>query len=164
MKTCNNLRLWLRHSPGSSPSAECLLKGTTPQDTWKVPFSSSFWWHRSLRGLRCPRWISSQLLALPCRTIPPTRALLRPALFKCTLTLTPPYPTLLASAQNRRSAVGTRVAFGLIIKTESRNLLSLGAGALFLSPPPPSETQRIVLFQNGCCFPLPSAILMLSHV
>lgn len=46
--------------------------------------------------------------------------------------LTPPYPALLASAQNRRSTVGTRVAFQLTIKTQSRTLLSLEAGAIIM--------------------------------
>lgn len=50
-----------------------------------------------------------------------------------TCTLTPPYPTLLASAQNRCSTVGAWVAFELTIKTQSRNLLSSEAGAIFFS-------------------------------
>lgn len=112
--------------------------------------------------LRCPRWISSQLPALPCRTIPPARALLCPTLFKCRLTLTPPYLTLPASAQNRCSTVGTWVAFGLIIKTQSRNLLSLEAGALFFFPP--VKHKELFSFKMAAVSPLPSATLMLSHV
>lgn len=154
MKSCNNPRSWLRHLSGSSPLVEYILKEITPQNTRKclfLPLSGE-------TGARVAEVAMLDFLITPY----PSCISLTHALFCHKYSLIVLLSTLCLNAclhsHSSLSCTSYLCYFWSINKNTDLKLAFIRSWCFFL------VKKIIILFQNGCCFPLPPATLMLRHV